>query len=57
METDPFFLTLPEGLPVRENMDDQAFNSMMARGYAQAINGDSYPIAEVFAELEEGIIS
>lgn len=40
----PFFLKIPKNLPVRENMDDKAFNSLMANGYAQAIQGESYAI-------------
>ncbi|MEQ3517809.1 type II toxin-antitoxin system antitoxin, RelB/DinJ family, partial [Enterococcus cecorum] len=31
------------------------FNSMMATGYTQAIQGDSYPIDDVFDELERGL--
>ena len=49
----PFSLKIPKNLPVRENMDEKAFNSLMANGYAQAIQGDSYDIDDVFEELEK----
>lgn len=49
----PFSLKIPKNLPVRENMDAKAFNSLMANGYAQAIQGDSYDIGDVFEELEK----
>ena len=48
----PFSLKIPKYLPVRETMDEKAFNSLMAQGYAQSIRGDSYPIDDVFNELE-----
>lgn len=50
----PFSLTIPKDLPVRENMSEEAFNTMMAKGYTQAMEGDSEHISEVFSELEEG---
>lgn len=49
----PFSLKIPKNLPVRENMDEKAFNSLMANGYAQAIQGDSHDIDDVFEELEK----
>lgn len=49
----PFSLKIPKNLPVRENMDEKTFNSLMANGYAQAIQGDSYDIDDVFEELEK----
>lgn len=49
----PFSLKIPKNLPVRENMDEKAFDSLMANGYAQAIQGDSYDIDDVFEELEK----
>ena len=49
----PFSLKIPKNLPVRENMDEKAFNSLMANGYAQSIQGDSYDIDDVFEELEK----
>ena len=35
-------------------MDTKAFNAMMAKGYDQALQGESYPIEDVFEELEKG---
>ena len=51
----PFPLKIPKNLPIRENMDEKAFNSLMANGYAQAIQGDSYDIDDVFDELKKGL--
>lgn len=51
----PFPLTVSKTIPIREEMDEDTFNSMMATGYAQAIQGDSYPIDDVFDELERGL--
>ena len=34
----PFSLKIPKILPIRENMDEKAFNSLMANGYAQALS-------------------
>lgn len=51
----PFSLTIPKSLPARDNMDEKTFHSMMAKGYDQAIQGDTYPIEDVFEELEKGL--
>jgi len=51
----PFSLNIPKNLPIRENMDEKAFDSLMASGYAQAIQGDFYDIDDVFEELEKGL--
>lgn len=51
----PFSLKIPGSLPVREYMDEKAFNTMMINGYAQAIQGDSYDMEDVFSELEKGL--
>ncbi|UXR77754.1 MULTISPECIES: type II toxin-antitoxin system RelB/DinJ family antitoxin [unclassified Staphylococcus] len=51
----PFPLKAPKNMPTKENMDEEAFNSLMANGYAQAIQGDTYSIDEVFEELERGL--
>ncbi len=51
----PFSLKIPKELSIRENMDEKFFNSLMANGYAQAIQGDSYDIEDVFEELDKGI--
>lgn len=49
----PFALKLPKQLPIRESMDEETFNFLMANGYIQAIQGDSYDIDGVFEELEK----
>lgn len=51
----PFSLKIPKNLPIRENMDEKAFDLLMTTGYAQAIRGDSYDIDDVFEELEKGL--
>ena len=40
---------------IQENMDEKTFNALMAKGYDQAVRGDSYPIDDVFEELEQGL--
>lgn len=49
----PFSLTIPKSLPIREDMDEQEFNTMIGTGYLQAITGQTHDIEEVFKELEE----
>ena len=51
----PFLLTIPKSLPARDDMDEKTFNALMAKGYDQAVRGDSYPIDDVFEELERGL--
>ena len=51
----PFSLTIPKSLPAQDAMDEKTFNALMAKGYNQAVQGDSYPIADVFEELEQGL--
>ena len=36
-------------------MDKKTFNALMFKGYDQALQGDSYPIEDVFEELERGL--
>ena len=48
----PFLLTIPKSLPAQDDMDEKTFNALMAKGYDQAARGDSYPIDDVFEELE-----
>jgi len=48
----PFSLTIPKSLPVQDDMDEKTFNALMAKGYDQAVCGDSYPIDDVFKELD-----
>ena len=49
----PFSLTIPKSLPIREDMDEQEFNTMIGTGYLQAITGQTHDIEEVFKEFEE----
>ena len=51
----PFSLTIPKSLPAQDAMDEKTFNALMAKGYDQAVQGDSYPIDDVFEELERGL--
>ena len=44
----PFSLTIPKSLPAQDDMDEKTFNALMAKGYDQAVQGDSYPIDDVF---------
>ena len=48
----PFPLTIPKLLPAQDDMDEKTFNALMAKGYDQAVHGDSYPIGGVFEEPE-----
>ena len=48
----PFPLTIPKSLPAQDDMDEKTFNALMAKGYDQAVHGDSYPIDDVFEEPE-----
>lgn len=49
----PFALKIPKQLPIRESIDQETFNLLMANGYVQAIQGESYDIDGVFEELEK----
>lgn len=51
----PFSLSIPKNLPVREEMDEQAFNLMLANGYSQVLKGETSDIEDVFDELEKGL--
>ncbi|MDO4679783.1 MAG: type II toxin-antitoxin system RelB/DinJ family antitoxin [Aerococcus sp.] len=51
----PFDVKIPKSLPVRGEMEAEEFNAMMAKGYEQAVKGDSYDIDEVFDELEKDL--
>ena len=48
----PFPLTLPKTLPARDTLSEKSFNALMVKGYNQAIQGDSYPIDDVFEKLD-----
>lgn len=47
----PFSLSIPSVPTALDEMDEQAFNAMMEEGYQQAINGETKPLAEAFAEI------
>lgn len=49
----PFALKIPKQLPIRESMDEETFNFLIANGYIQAIQGESYYIDDVFEEREK----
>lgn len=49
----PFALKSPKQLPIRESMDDESFNVLMANRYLKAIQGESYDIDDFFKELEK----
>jgi addiction module RelB/DinJ family antitoxin len=49
----PFSLSLPREPISIEEMDEKAFNAMMEQGYQQALNGESRPIEEVFADIRK----
>lgn len=51
----PFSLTIPKNVPVLEDTSEKDFNLMMANGYSQALQGNSYDIDDVFDELEQGL--
>ncbi|MCT7866907.1 MAG: type II toxin-antitoxin system antitoxin, RelB/DinJ family, partial [Lactobacillus iners] len=36
----------------QDDMDEKTFNALMAKGYDQAAQSDSYPIDDVFEELD-----
>ncbi len=45
-------LTIPNNVPVRENMNDNDFNLIMRTGYMQAAKRKSKDVDEVFDILE-----
>ena len=49
----PFSLTRPREPISIEEMDEKSFNTMMEQGYQQALNGESRPIEEVFADIRK----
>lgn len=48
----PFLLTIPKSLSAQDDMNEKTFNALMAKGYDQAAQSDSYPIDDVFEELD-----
>ena len=51
----PFPLIIPKELPIYENMGESTFNALMETGYLQAVREETYSVAEVFEELEQGL--
>ena len=51
----PFSLSLPTVPMARDEMDTDAFDTMMQTGLAEAKADDSRPASEVFAELRKEI--
>lgn len=49
----PFSLSIPRELFAIDEMDSQTFNAMMEEGYRQALNGETKPISEAFAEIRK----
>lgn len=49
----PFPVTLPETVPVRDEMTDAQFDEMMATGLKQAKADDSFNVDEVFSDLKK----
>lgn len=50
----PFSLAVPK-LPTRDGLTEGQFNTMMEKGYNQAMSGEGLSIDDVFAEIREGI--
>ena len=51
----PFSLSLHNEPMARDEMSDEAFNDMMAKGLAQAKANDSRPLADVIADVKRDI--
>lgn len=51
----PFSLTIPKTLPARDEIDEKTFNAIMAKGFDQVNQGDTYPIEDVFEEIEKDL--
>lgn len=51
----PFALAIPKTLPAKDEMDEKSFNAIMAKAYDQVNQGDTYPIEDVFEELEKDL--
>lgn len=49
----PFPLAIPTMPVARDEMDDVAFNAMMARGLDEAKTGKSRMVSDVFADLRQ----
>jgi len=51
----PFSLSIPREPLAIDEMDEQAFDAMMEKGYQQALNGETKPVKEAFAEIKENL--
>lgn len=51
----PFSLSIPAAPIARDEMDETAFNAMMARGLNEAKADHSRPVSDVFAALRQEI--
>ncbi len=51
----PFEVKIPSKPLIRENMADEEFNSMIARGIKEASSDNLYDIDEVFDEISRGL--
>ena len=49
----PFSLSIPTEPLALDEMDKDTFNDMMQTGYDQAVNGESRPAKEAFAEIRK----
>lgn len=49
----PFSLSIPSEPFVLGAMDEGTFDAMMEKGYQQAINGETAPVREAFAEIRK----
>ena len=43
---------MPKSCSMLVDVDEKTFNALMAKGYDQAVRGDSYPVDDAFEELE-----
>lgn len=50
----PYSLTVP-GLPTRDRMTDEQFNTIMEKGCHQAKTGEGLSVDEAFTKIREGI--
>ena len=39
----------------KDEMDEKSFNAIMAKGYDQVNQGDTYPIEDVFEDLKKDL--
>lgn len=51
----PFSLTIPNNIPVLEDMTEEEFDLKMLKGYLESVNGELLDAKEVFKELEKDL--